>query len=80
MSKITLFAAFKAIFRTSFIKACGIFNFHGELGSNKQFSLKIIVIDMSFCPRLPFFNAENTKLCPPEPIAAPTQEKKIDIH
>ena len=48
MSKITTFAAFKAIFRTSFIKACGIFNFHGEVGSNKQFSLKITVIDNHF--------------------------------
>ena len=25
-------------------------NFHGEVGSNKQFPLKITVIDMSFCP------------------------------
>ena len=47
--KITLFAAFKATFRTSFIKACGIFNFHGKVGSNKQFPLKITVIDM-ICP------------------------------
>ena len=29
------FAAFKGIFRTSFIKACGIFSFRGELGSVK---------------------------------------------
>ena len=50
MSKITLFAAFKGIFRTSFIQACGIFNFHGALGSVKYFLLEITVIDMSFCP------------------------------
>ena len=48
--KITHFAAFKGIFRTSFIKACGIFNFHGELGSVKYFLLKITAIDKSFCP------------------------------
>ena len=47
--QITLFVAFKAIFRASIIKAFGIFNFHGEVGSNKQFPLKITVIDMSFC-------------------------------
>ena len=56
------------------------FNFHGELGSVKKLLLKITPIDMSFCPLLPFFNAENTKLCPLEPIAAPLQEKKIGIH
>ena len=50
MSKITRFAAFKGIVRTSFIKACGIFNFHGELGSVKYFLLKITAIDMSLCP------------------------------
>ena len=48
MSKIPRFAAFKVIFRTSFIKACGIFNFHGELGLVKYFILKITAIDMSF--------------------------------
>ena len=35
VSKITRFAACKGIFGTSFIKACEIFNFHGELGSVK---------------------------------------------
>ena len=55
MSKITRFAAFKGVFRTSFIKACGIFNFHGELGSVKYFLLKITAIDMSVWSSLPFF-------------------------
>ena len=50
MSKTTRFAAFKGIFRAGFIKACGIFNFHGELGSVKYFLLKITAIDMSFRP------------------------------
>ena len=54
MSKITRFAAFKGVFRTSFIKACGIFNFHGELGSVKYFLLKITAIDMSVWSSLPF--------------------------
>ena len=50
MSKLKRFAALKGIFRTSFIKACGIFNFHGELGPVKHLLLKITAIDMSFCP------------------------------
>ena len=48
--QITRFAAFKGVFRTSYIKACGIFNFHGELGSVKYSLLKITTIDMRFCP------------------------------
>ena len=53
MSRITLFAAFKAILEQALLKhvsLCGIFNFHGEVGSNKQFPLKMTVIDMSVCP------------------------------
>ena len=34
--------------RTSFIKACGIFNFHGKLGSVKYFLFKITAMDISF--------------------------------
>ena len=53
------------------------FNLHGELGSVKKFLLKLTAIDMSFCPHLPFFNAENTKLCLFEPKAAPIQENRL---
>ena len=53
------------------------FNLHGELGSVKYFLLKITAIDMSFLPLITIFNAENTKLCTFEPIAAPIQEKKL---
>ena len=80
MSKITLFASYIVIYRTSSIKAYGSAFFLGEFSSIKQFTLTMPVTDMRFCPKLPFCNAKNTQICPLELIATHSHEKKIEIH